>query len=79
MREGQEGDVDIKDVRKPVFQALLYFTYTDQLPEVGNFYILSPMGQNSRLCYHQLLLKWPSKAVSVQCPRMSADSLYIGS
>lgn len=34
MREGQEGDVDIKDVRKPVFQALLYFTYTDQLPEV---------------------------------------------
>lgn len=33
MREGQEGDVDIKDVRKPVFQALLYFTYTDQLPE----------------------------------------------
>ena len=36
MREGQEGDVDIKDVRKPVFQALLYFTYTDQLPEVSN-------------------------------------------
>lgn len=35
MREGQEGDVDIKDVRKPVFQALLYFTYTDQLPEVA--------------------------------------------
>lgn len=34
MREGQEGDVDIQDVRKPVFQALLYFTYTDQLPEV---------------------------------------------
>ena len=26
--------MDIKDVRKPVFQALLYFTYTDQLPEV---------------------------------------------
>lgn len=34
MREGQEGDVDIQDVRKPVFQALLFFTYTDQLPEV---------------------------------------------
>lgn len=34
MREGHEGDVDIQDVRKPVFQTLLYFTYTDQLPEV---------------------------------------------
>lgn len=34
MIEGQQGEVDIQDVRKPVFQALLYFTYTDQLPEV---------------------------------------------
>ena len=42
MREGQEGDVDIKDVRKPVFQALLYFTYTDQLPEVIVCAVASP-------------------------------------
>ncbi len=72
MREGQEGDVDIKDVRKPVFQALLYFTYTDQLPEVRNFHIY--IVSSSRLCYHQRLLKWLSKAVSAQCPRMSAES-----
>lgn len=42
MREGQEGDVDIQDVRKPVFQALLYFTYTDQLPEVQQSCSLMP-------------------------------------
>jgi speckle-type POZ protein len=33
MREGQEGSVDVQDVRAPVFRALLYFAYTDSLPE----------------------------------------------
>lgn len=34
MREGKEGVVTIQDVRPPVFRALLYFAYTDELPEV---------------------------------------------
>eukprot|EP00884_Botryococcus_braunii_P022298 jgi/Botrbrau1/8752/Bobra.0090s0026.1 len=33
MREGKEGVVIIEDVRPPVFRALLYFAYTDRLPE----------------------------------------------
>lgn len=37
MREGKEGVVTIQDVRPPVFRALLYFAYTDELPEVRFF------------------------------------------
>ena len=35
MREGHESDsgIDIQDVRAPVFKALLYFAYTDSLPD----------------------------------------------
>lgn len=33
MREGAEGVVDIKNIRPPVFKALLHFMYTDSLPE----------------------------------------------
>lgn len=34
MREGKENEVEIQDVRAPVFRALLHFAYTDALPEV---------------------------------------------
>jgi BTB/POZ domain len=34
MREGKEDQVEIQDVRAPVFRALLHFAYTDALPEV---------------------------------------------
>ena len=33
MREGSEGVVNIKDIRPPVFKALLHFMYTDALPD----------------------------------------------
>ena len=33
MREGHQSSIDIQDVRAPVFRALLYFAYTDSLPE----------------------------------------------
>lgn len=33
MREGHESNIDIQDIRAPVFRALLYFAYTDSLPE----------------------------------------------
>ncbi len=33
MREGKEDQVEIQDVRAPVFRALLHFAYTDALPE----------------------------------------------
>lgn len=33
MREGKEEEVEIQDVRAPVFRALLQFAYTDSLPE----------------------------------------------
>ncbi|PSC69902.1 BTB POZ and MATH domain-containing 2-like isoform A [Micractinium conductrix] len=33
MREGHESSIDIQHVRAPVFRALLYFAYTDALPE----------------------------------------------
>ena len=62
MREGQEGDVDIQDVRKPVFQALLYFTYTDQLPEVLT--VLSTTGCIS--CSHLAFLPRSTNNSSVE-------------
>ena len=34
MKEGQDGVVDVQDVRAPVFKALLHFVYTDELSEV---------------------------------------------
>ncbi len=55
MREGQEGDVDSKDVRKPVFQALLYFTYTDQLPEVKQEF-LHVSARSNALCTMSLII-----------------------
>ncbi|CAD7696911.1 unnamed protein product [Ostreobium quekettii] len=33
MREGSEGVADIKDIQPPVFKALLFFMYTDSLPD----------------------------------------------
>lgn len=36
MREGKEDEVEIQDVRAPVFRALLHFAYTDALPEVSS-------------------------------------------
>lgn len=33
MREGHQSSIDIQDVRAPVFRALLYFAYTDSLPD----------------------------------------------
>ena len=33
MREGQEGRVEIADMKAPVFRVLLHFVYTDVLPE----------------------------------------------
>lgn len=33
MREGHASRIDIQDVRAPVFRALLFFAYTDSLPE----------------------------------------------
>lgn len=36
MRENQEGVVTVQDVRAPVFRALLWFIYTDSLPEVSD-------------------------------------------
>ena len=42
MREGKEGMVDIQDVRAPVFRTLLYFLYTDSLPEVRTPCCTSP-------------------------------------
>lgn len=47
MREGREGIVHIKDVRPPVFRALLYFAYTDELPEVCKATIITI----PRLCW----------------------------
>jgi len=33
MKEDEEGEVNVVDVRPPVFKALLYFVYADALPE----------------------------------------------
>lgn len=33
MKEGHQSSIDIQDVRAPVFRALLYFAYTDTLPD----------------------------------------------
>lgn len=33
MREGHEGQVEIQDIRAPVFKAMLHFVYGDTLPE----------------------------------------------
>ncbi len=33
MREGQEGRVVIEDMKAAVFRVLLYYVYTDSLPE----------------------------------------------
>ncbi len=33
MKEGHQSSIDIQDVRAPVFRALLYFAYTDSLPD----------------------------------------------
>lgn len=43
MRENQEGLVTVQDVKAPVFRALLYFMYTDSLPEVTFVLICRPI------------------------------------
>lgn len=44
MKEGHQSSIDIQDVRAPVFRALLYFAYTDTLPDdlqVGGWALVS--------------------------------------
>lgn len=41
MREGHEGQVEIQDIRAPVFKAMLHFVYGDTLPEEEDTSVVS--------------------------------------
>lgn len=58
MREGKEDQVEIQDVRAPVFRALLHFAYTDALPEARAELLYAVHACSSRV--HRLCLASPA-------------------